>query len=104
VCRALVESGPTCRRCRADLGLLFALEDERASALATAEDAVARGQWAEAIAHADRALELRHGADACSLLALGHALGRDFAGAWRWYVQALHSSAVADPPESRDNG
>ena len=33
VCRARVEPGPQCRRCKADLSLLVSLEDQRRRAL-----------------------------------------------------------------------
>jgi Flp pilus assembly protein TadD len=104
VCKAQVENGPQCRRCRADLALLFTLEWQRAQALAAARTAIARGQGSEAIAAAERADELRHGPDACSLRALGHLLERDFAGAWRTYLKSRRSPSVAREPGSRDNG
>ena len=35
VCRAENDQGPQCRRCKADLALLFTLADQRRSALRT---------------------------------------------------------------------
>ena len=43
VCRAEVEQGPNCRRCRADLAMLFTLEEQRARALAAAYWYAAQG-------------------------------------------------------------
>jgi hypothetical protein len=86
VCRARVESGPLCRRCKADLSLLFALEARRDAALAAARRALAAGRADEALARAAEAEQLRHGADARRLIALAHLLRRDFAAAWQWYA------------------
>ena len=43
VCRAENDQGPQCRRCRADLGLLFGLEKRRRQALDAARRCVAQG-------------------------------------------------------------
>src|SRR5438093_11568024 len=59
VCRAENTQGPSCRRCKADLSLLFALEEQRRQALGTARDAAARGAWRDFLAAAARADELR---------------------------------------------
>lgn len=84
VCRAEnVET--TCRRCRADLSLLAALEQERARLLAAAGLAIASGDGREALAHAQAAQELRGGEDADRLLALGHLVCHDFSAAWSTY-------------------
>lgn len=86
VCRAEVEQGPNCRRCRADLSLLFALEQQRTLALATAYWYAAQGQWRRALAIADGVQALRWDDEAQRLLALGHLLQRDFARAWQCYA------------------
>ena len=49
VCRALVQEGPSCGRCRADLSLLFALEARRAQLLARGQGRQAQGRWREAL-------------------------------------------------------
>jgi hypothetical protein len=85
VCRAENAAGPTCRRCRADLSLLFDLEERRAHALAAAERSAARGAGGEVVRFAGEAHRLRRGEDSRRLLALGHLLRRDFAGAWQTY-------------------
>jgi hypothetical protein len=77
VCRAENDE-PTCRRCKADLSPLFALEAQRAQALAAAACAAAQGQGAEVVHHAETAQQLRAGADALRWLAVGHLLERDF--------------------------
>src|SRR5579884_3906845 len=69
VCRARVETGPQCRRCKADLSLLFALEGRRDVALAAARRALAAGRAEEALTSAREAEQLRHGADARRLMA-----------------------------------
>jgi hypothetical protein len=84
VCRAENED-TTCRRCRADLAPLFALEEQRAHALAEAQRALGNGQGAEVVHYAETAQRLRGGGDALRLLALGHLLERDFARAQSYY-------------------
>jgi hypothetical protein len=85
VCRADNRDGPACRRCRADLSLLFALERQRERALARARRYAQAGEVDGVLREARRAHRLRRGEDSRRLLALGCLLGRDFAGAWRWY-------------------
>lgn len=85
VCRADNAAGPTCRRCRADLALLFTLEEQRAAAVAMAQAAAARGRWDEARAAAARGHELRRGEDTRRLLAACQLLCRDFPAAWASY-------------------
>jgi hypothetical protein len=84
VCRAAVEAGPQCRRCKADLSLLFALEARREAVLAAARRSLAAGRPDQALALAEGAERLRRGADARRLIAAAHLLRRDFAAAWRW--------------------
>lgn len=86
VCRASVEAGPLCRRCKADLALLFALEARRDSALAAARRSLAEGRAGEALAFAWEAERLRRGADARRLIAVAHLLRRDFAAARQWHA------------------
>jgi hypothetical protein len=86
VCRAENTSGAQCRRCRADLSLLFALEDQRAHLLAAAQAAISCAEGGEALRLAEAARQLRDGGDVGRLRALGHLLQRDFAGAWQTYA------------------
>jgi hypothetical protein len=85
VCRADNDRGPQCRRCRADLGLLFELERQRRGLLGRARNEVARGRPGEALALADEAEALRVGADVQRLRAVAYLVQRDFANAWRSY-------------------
>jgi hypothetical protein len=94
VCRAENPTGPQCRRCRADLSLLFALEEQRGRLLTAAQAALQRGDGGETVRLATAAERLRHGDDAQRLLALGHLLNGDFAGAWESYA-----GQAAPPPE-----
>ena len=85
VCRAANDQGPTCRRCRADLSLLFALDAQRQARLAVAASAAAQGRLDSAARHADQADAIRHGADVCELQAAVALLRRDFEAAWNAY-------------------
>jgi hypothetical protein len=85
VCKADNAQGPMCRRCKADLGLLWALEARRAAELAEARRALAEGDYPQAAVRAAAAAWLRAGDDAGRLLAVAALLGRDFARAWEWY-------------------
>ena len=81
VCRADNSTGPTCRRCRADLSLLTDVEARRAGHLDAARSAIAAGRFDDALEELARAAELRGGPDlrrarACVLLLAG-----DFTGA-----------------------
>src|SRR3954462_3926374 len=100
VCRAENTSGPPCRRCRADLSLLAAVEARREFHFTRARDALRDGQLAPSRHQLDRAEELpaapaqelpgaedlRPGPDprrvrACLLLLAG-----DFPAAWAGYA------------------
>jgi hypothetical protein len=85
VCKAENAQGPTCRRCRADLSLLWQAEARRAWALAAARRALADGRWAEAAARTAEAHGLRGDAESRRLLAMTRLMRRDFAGAWSCY-------------------
>lgn len=85
VCRAENSQGPQCRRCRADLSLLWRLEEERRRYAETAKRLAARGELGRALAVADGVDALRHGPDSAQLLAVIHLLRGDFAAAWRSY-------------------
>jgi hypothetical protein len=94
VCKADNNQGPSCRRCKADLGLLFALERRRAWALTEAGRALAEGDYPRAAERAAEAERLRAGDDARRLRALAALLSRDFARAWECY-RALQVEEVA---------
>jgi hypothetical protein len=85
VCRAEVHQGPQCRRCRADLSLLFHLEDQRRHALSLAYGCASQGEWRRAGAVVEGADTLRSDLESQWLRALVALGGRDFARAWRGY-------------------
>jgi hypothetical protein len=93
VCKADNAAGPACRRCKADLGLLFALEDERSALLAEARRLLDGGAWSAAADAAARADGLRRDDDSRRLLTAALLLGRDWEGAWRAFRGA---PAVSD--------
>ena len=77
--------GPQCRRCRADLSLLWSLEAQRRRALVFAYHAVAADDPGRLLDLALYAGELRRDDESSRLVILGHLLGRDFAAAWNLY-------------------
>jgi hypothetical protein len=81
VCKAENTQGPQCRRCKADLSLLFALEDQRRLILDAAPRAAARWDWREFLAAAERADALRSDDESRRLLAAARLLHGDFKGA-----------------------
>jgi hypothetical protein len=85
VCKADNLQGPQCRRCKADLSLLFALEEQRQQTLADALRCLRRSEWQMAVKHAVKANWLRDDEESRRLAAVALLLSRDFAGAWRCY-------------------
>lgn len=85
VCKADNSQGPTCRRCKADLSLLFALEKQRRRSLTEARRCLVRSDWREALEHIEDADWLRGDDESQRLSATAHLLGRDFAAAWQCY-------------------
>lgn len=84
-CRAENADGPGCRRCKADLSMLFALEARRSALLARARADGAAGLWPEAYAAAAEADGLRRDDESSRLAAALALLCRDFHEAWRRY-------------------
>ena len=70
-CKAANDAGPACRRCKADLALLFQIESDRAAL-------VAAGEY-------ERAHAMRRGNDTAALIAATRLLQRDFSGALAAY-------------------
>lgn len=99
VCKVENSQGPQCRRCKADLSLLFALEDQRQRTLAEARNYLRRGEWQAAAEHAETANWLRDDDESRRLIAVARLFGRDFAGAWQGYRHwhMAHRSDVNDP-------
>jgi len=85
ICRAQVDQPPQCRRCRADLSLLFTLEGQREQALAEARECLRAGRWRRSLALAEGVDTLRHDEVSRQLLAVLHLLRRDFDQAWKSY-------------------
>ncbi len=85
VCKADNVPPPQCRRCKADLSLLFTLEEQRRQTLAAARHSLRRGEVGEAIEHVETAEWLRDDEESRRLAALAHLLDRDFARAWECY-------------------
>ncbi|HKB01677.1 MAG TPA: hypothetical protein VKD90_05625 [Gemmataceae bacterium] len=78
VCRAENAAGPICRRCRADLSLLVAVEARRDHHLAAARTALSEGRFDDGIEELVQADELRHGPDIHRLRACAFLLAGDF--------------------------
>jgi hypothetical protein len=96
VCRADNDSGPACRRCKADLTPLFELDERRGLALHEAARAAVRGDGELVLRHAREAMLLRAGSDALQWLAVASLLRRDYAAAissWRAACRFAESSA-----------
>lgn len=87
-CRASNDT-PTCRRCKADLSLLLAVEDRREYHVTLAKRFAADGRIAEAIRHVDQATRLRPAADVKQLRATLHLLTGEFTAALRAYDEAV---------------
>jgi hypothetical protein len=83
VCKADNPSGPACRRCKADLSLLFALEEQREDATRAAHAALAGRRYSDARNAALRADHLRRDEASRQLVALTALLCGDHAMAWR---------------------
>jgi hypothetical protein len=83
VCKAENTQGPVCRRCKADLSMLFALEEKRSRALTAARAALAERRWEEARTAAKMADHLRRDDETKELLAVTALVCGDFYEAWR---------------------
>jgi hypothetical protein len=83
VCKAENATGPACRRCKADLSLVFALEEQREFAMQKARHALTSGRYGEAHRAALAADHLRRDEASRRLVALTALMCRDHALAWR---------------------
>jgi hypothetical protein len=88
VCKADNSLAPTCRRCKADLVLLWDLEARRDALLASARRQLQQGNWLAATTEAHSAAALRRGLDAAQLGAVARLLARNFDGALSTYRRA----------------
>ncbi len=85
LCKAENGQGPACRRCKANLSMLFQLERRRAWTFGEAQRLLAAGRISEANSWAQLADWLRSDAESLRLFALTRLLLRDFHGTWRCY-------------------
>jgi methylphosphotriester-DNA--protein-cysteine methyltransferase len=92
VCKADNNEAPQCRRCKADLALLVALEQRRARVMAEACACLSRGEAPEALDQASEADWLRSDGASRRLLALARLMVGDFAEAWANYAAAIGST------------
>jgi hypothetical protein len=86
-CKASNDAGPNCRRCKADLSLLFAIESQRSALLDGARRLANESRFAESLATLERAAQLRRAADVLCLRAAVLLLSRDFAGAFQQHQE-----------------
>jgi hypothetical protein len=84
VCRADNSIPSQCRRCKADLFLLWELEQQRQRDLAIAMLTLARSDPDNALELLDRVEKVRSDDDSRRLRALCHLFRHDFAAAWKW--------------------
>jgi hypothetical protein len=88
VCKADDVEGPLCRRCKADLSLLFHMETQRERSCAKARQCLYDGDWSGAIRFAAQADGFRNDDESLRLAALGCLFLRDFERALRYYQLA----------------
>jgi hypothetical protein len=91
LCKATTDTGPACRRCKADLSLLFAVDAERTALVGQARELAAQSHFAESLAILDRAAQLRRGPDVSRVRAAVLLLARDFEGALRAYHDVVRT-------------
>ncbi len=90
-CRAGNATGPNCRRCSADLSLLFKLEEDRESLLANAGRRLSTGNVSEAIVLLSQAESLRPGEDIQRLRAVANLMNLDYRTALQSHRLATRS-------------
>jgi hypothetical protein len=91
-CKATNSVPGNCRRCKADLALLWALEDRRAWFLAQGHDALRCGDGRRAMTALQAAAELRDGDDLRPWQAVAALLQRDFGRAFALYQNRPHQA------------
>jgi hypothetical protein len=81
VCKAENGERPACRRCKADLSLLWKLEDARDRRLVEARTLAAAGRWPEFLSAVSESDRMRSDEETQRLRAVGCLLTDNFAGA-----------------------
>ena len=84
-CKASNDAGPSCRRCKADLASLFAVDAQRTVILTEARRLAVESRFAESLAALDRAAQLRRDADVSRARAVVLLLAREFPAALSAY-------------------
>ena len=92
VCKAENATGPNCRRCKADLGMLFALDEQRAQLLAAARQAFDWNRLENARRFAMSANDCRQDPESLRWVAMLQLIHGNFGEAWRAY-RALDTNA-----------
>lgn len=85
--------GTNCRRCKADLSVLFALEEHRAALLVEARSHAAIGRWSDFLDTVEQAHALRAGKETYRLKAVGRLLLGDKTAALQNALLAQERSA-----------
>jgi hypothetical protein len=94
VCNAENTSGPACRRCKADLSLLWHLEQQRATHLIDCHFALQEDRLDDALEAIQQASSIRDGDDLSRLRACVHLLAENFDGAYSEYLIASGKSST----------
>ena len=97
-CRAANDTGPACRRCKADLSLLFAVADRRGFLVSEARKLAAQGKYVEALRSLEEAAALRAGDDVNRLTAVVRLLAGQYAVALAAY------DGLANQPDTASGG
>jgi hypothetical protein len=95
-CKAENSNGPQCRRCKADLSLLFLLESQRDWVLQSSRSSLRSGDLVEAGRLAVHADWLRSDPESTRLIAVVALLSRDF-------DRAFHCHTLLNAPLPADN-
>jgi len=101
-CGARHAGGPSCHRCRTDLGQVLAIERAAARHRRQARAALDRGDRAEARVCGDRACALHRSPESLTTLALAALADRDFPAAIRLWREVRAGSGPAARPERPD--
>ncbi|HET6573485.1 MAG TPA: hypothetical protein VFG68_07780 [Fimbriiglobus sp.] len=97
-CRASNDTGLACRRCKADLSLLFAVADRRGFLVSEARNLAAQGKYAESLRSLGEAAALRAGDDVRRLSAAVRLLAGQYAAALAAYYE------LANEPDPASGG